>query len=388
MICPKCNKHYENGKFCPECGVPLIEEAPQQNASGISLNLGDANAISGGLHVADSHDVSNIDNSVHNVTDNSTTTITNINIAAQKTESEIIQDNENQFIKAVQQCLIDGQLDQCELGRLNMLALQLNISPQRSKQMIEQIRLNTVDINGGKGTDYIVKQLQDEVINAVNTNQVGVLQYRLSQLKQMAQTTPDTNIQFYYHMLQTSFMPESAAISFLNARSDNYWQIFWVHVAYVKLKQIDNATMLLPRLGVFGAPQGDIALLMSIDNLASYRSNPQQDYCMIQAQDKLMQAQQLGLNEPLNALWYAVKEAMLDEQHPEPWFQFYVEQTIKELCPIKVSAMPKMEIPPMPKFNAQDINLSQMQGFNPLQAAKQMGLGMAGNVGHNTNNDN
>jgi len=47
MICPQCNKQYENGKFCPDCGVPLTEETPQQNESCISLNFGDANAISG-----------------------------------------------------------------------------------------------------------------------------------------------------------------------------------------------------------------------------------------------------------------------------------------------------------------------------------------------------
>ena len=68
MICPQCNEHYENGNFCPECGVPLIEEAPQQNASGITQNLGDANAISGGLHLADLYDVSNVDYNVHNIT--------------------------------------------------------------------------------------------------------------------------------------------------------------------------------------------------------------------------------------------------------------------------------------------------------------------------------
>ena len=42
--------------------------------------------------------------------------------------------------------------------------------------------------------------------------------------------------------------------------------------------------------------------------------------------------------------------------------------------------MPKMEVPPVPKFNAQNVNLAQMQGFNPLQAAQQMGLGMAGSM--------
>ena len=31
--------------------------------------------------------------------------------------------------------------------------------------------------------------------------------------------------------------------------------------------------------------------------------------------------------------------------------------------------------PPMPKFNAQNVKLNQMQGFNPLQAANNMGLG-------------
>lgn len=39
--------------------------------------------------------------------------------------------------------------------------------------------------------------------------------------------------------------------------------------------------------------------------------------------------------------------------------------------------MPTMPTPPpMPKFDAQSVQLKQMQGFNPLQAAQQMGLGL------------
>ena len=389
MYCPNCKQEYD-GKFCPECGTKLFEKPA---ASGVSLNLGDANAISGGLHVSDSHDVHNIQNTSNTTIDNRSSvdnshTVNNSTVyEAQKTKAEIQQENENLFLKAVQEHLSNGVLEQRELAELNVMAAQLNITPQRAMQMIDLVRRSALAMKGGQGTEFLAQQLLEEVFNAVNSNQVDILQRRLPQLEQIAQTNPDTNIQFYFHMLQASLKPESAAIAFLNARTDNYWQLFWVHVAYVKLKQNDNATVLLPRMGGFGAPQGDMALLMAIDNLAEYRKSPQQDYYIIQAQDKLMQAQQLGLSEPLSTLWYAVKEAMLDEQNPEEWFRFYVEQTLKELCPVKAPAMPKMppqmpnmEVPPVPKFNAQNVNLAQMQGFNPLQAAQKMGLGMAGGI--------
>ena len=47
-VLPKCKCHFESGKFCPDCGISLLEETPQQNTSGFSLNLDDAAAISGG----------------------------------------------------------------------------------------------------------------------------------------------------------------------------------------------------------------------------------------------------------------------------------------------------------------------------------------------------
>ena len=63
MYCTNCKHKYE-GNFCPECGAKLVEE-PQ--AGGVSVNLGDANAISGGINVETTNNVQNVDNRVTNI---------------------------------------------------------------------------------------------------------------------------------------------------------------------------------------------------------------------------------------------------------------------------------------------------------------------------------
>lgn len=62
MYCPNCKQNFE-GKFCPECGTALIEEPK----AGASLNLGDANAISGDINVSTTNNTQNVDNSVTNI---------------------------------------------------------------------------------------------------------------------------------------------------------------------------------------------------------------------------------------------------------------------------------------------------------------------------------
>lgn len=372
MHCPECNRHFENGKFCPDCGVPLVEDAPQGNTpSSISVNLGDANAISGGLHVTDAR----VDNSVHNVTQ----TINNTTIQqAQKTVEELAQDNENRFVQAVQGFMADGCLDQGELQQLNLLAAQYMITPQRADQLIGLVRRSVQTTRGAESTDFFARRLVEEVYDAINAGQTDVLVRLMPRLEQLAQTSDNDVVQFYYHLLLASLKPESAVMGLLSSRTDNYWQLFWTHVAYVRLRQPENAGGLLPRMEVFSGPQGDMMLLMAIDALSQYRGNPLQEYYMIQAQDKLMQAQQYGISEPLNAFWYAVKEAMMDQPAPKAWFLFYAENTLKELYPRLAAGAAGMSIsgvPPIPQFGAQGVNLPQMQGFNPLQAVQQMGSG-------------
>ena len=340
---------------------------------------GDA-AVVGGIHT-DSHNTQNNYTTTTNTTNNSTVNNKTV-YEAQKTQTEIYQQNERLFLEAVQERLVDGKLDNLRLAELNQLSIQWQIAPMRASQIIDQVRRNISVMQGSKGNEFLAEQTLNEVFNAIQTNHTDILQRKFNGLEQLARVmTADNNIQFYYHLLLASMYPDKCALAFFGSRTDNYWQLFWAHVAFIKTGNVDNATVLLPRMGGFGCPQGDIALLMALDNLADYHKNGKQDYYRQQTLQYLDQAVQNGMSEPLGALWYAVKEMLEDKPQPEEWYQFYCDTTLAELKPKEKSKMavpPQMPTPPpMPKFNAQNVKLNQMRGFNALQVANNMGLGIA-----------
>lgn len=340
---------------------------------------GDA-AVVGGIH-SDSHNTQNNYNTSTTTHTTNNSTVNNQTVyEAQKTQTEIYQQNETLFLQAVQERLVDGKLDNQKLAELNQLSIQWHIAPLRANQIIDQVRQNIHILQGSKGNEFLAEQILTEVFNAIQTNHTDILKRKFNSLEQLARVmTNDNNIQFYHHLLLASMYPDKCALAFFGSRTDNYWQLFWAHVAFIKTGNIDNATVLLPRMGGFGCPQGDIALLMALDNLADYHKNGKQDYYRQQTILYLDQAVQNGMSEPLSALWYAVKEMLEDKPQPEEWYQFYCDTTLSEFIPKEKSKMavpPQMPTPPpMPKFNAQNVKLNQMRGFNPLQAANNMGLG-------------
>ena len=340
---------------------------------------GDA-AVVGGIH-SDSHNTQNNYNTSTTTHTTNNSTVNNQTVyEAQKTQTEIYQQNETLFLQAVQERLEDGKLDNQKLAELNQLSIQWHIAPLRANQIIDQVRQNIHILQGSKGNEFLAEQILTEVFNAIQTNHTDILKRKFNSLEQLSRVmTNDNNIQFYYHLLLASMYPDKCALAFFGSRTDNYWQLFWTHVAFIKTGNIDNATVLLPRMGGFGCPQGDIALLMALDNLADYHKNGKQDYYRQQTIQYLDQAVQNGMSEPLSALWYAVKEMLEDKPQPKEWYQFYCDTTLSEFIPKEKSKMavpPQMPTPPpMPKFNAQNVKLNQMRGFNPLQAANNMGLG-------------
>lgn len=244
MYCPNCKQEYD-GKFCPECGMKLIEKPA---TSGVNLNLGDANAISGGLHVSDSHDVSNVDNSVHNITNN-TSTVNNItNVAAQKTESEILQERKIEFMEAVKQVFADGLLEQDEVMFLERERLRIGLDEVTAKRLIETARKSTNEVRQTLSPTqaFMLKQIKQ----VIKSNQIEQIKRLLPRLEAIAKSTLDEESHYLYGVTLAAVDPQKLISEYEALTGDDYWQTYWAYIAYTKLgdfKKAEDILLVLPR---------------------------------------------------------------------------------------------------------------------------------------------
>ena len=171
------------------------------------INVGNkANLLKGAI---DSHDtkVFNTDNRV----DNSVTTTTSNNIVnntvnntnthqtvyeAQRTQQEIMHDNENEFLTAVRERVADG-LTRQEEAELEQIARDKKIHRLRAKQLIESERKSAEALYGGQDDGYYVGKVLQNIYDAVNANQVDIIKRLFKSVEEIARTNDDANIQYY-----------------------------------------------------------------------------------------------------------------------------------------------------------------------------------------------
>lgn len=343
------------------------------------INIGNnANLLKGAV---DSHDTQiNNDNSIDNSVTNNTTnnvvnnTTTNQTIyQAQRTQQEILQDNENAFIKAVRERVLYGITNQVE-AELSQIALDWKISPDRARQIIEAERKYANVLFGGMGNEYYINRVLQDTFDAVGHNNVAVARKMFKTVSELSGKVDDANVQYYYYMLFASFNPAGCAMSFVSHHVDNYWQFYWTCVAYIKLRQAQNVDSIISRLGALGALDGDVDLLIAVENVYDVQQS-NSEYSRQCLQNNLQKAVINGMSEQLSPLWYAVK-AFSDGNHNfEEWFAFYAQVTLSEINEAYGKGLGKPTPPPLPKFNQQSVTFRQSQGWNPLHAAQQAGLG-------------
>ena len=151
-ICPKCNHEWpDDFMACPLDGTPLLPK--EQQSAGFNLNLGDANAISGGIHMSDNHTVTNTTTNYvdsHNVTTNNITQIikerSSEEIEAEKAKAKAEAakaeaDAEKAKAEALRvQAEVEAMTARCEAEQRERERRELEIAEQQESERKEKER--------------------------------------------------------------------------------------------------------------------------------------------------------------------------------------------------------------------------------------------------------
>lgn len=228
--------------FCPYCMGELEER--EESAACFNLNVGDANAIEGGVHMSDSHSIDshnvhttdshNIQNSdSHNVhTETHNTWITQQE--RQKTPEEIQAENEKEFRLLVRNVYEDGRISDDERRNVISKISELNIDPSTAKRIMDQeqslARRRVKDRSLNEAEYALIRA----VIEAVKANDKDGLLEFIDDLKLLNGRVDNGEVQYFYYMLLSALTPEE----FISiAENDNlgidcFWKTVWLSMAY------------------------------------------------------------------------------------------------------------------------------------------------------------
>ena len=264
--CPKCGREWpDEFMACPLCGIILTQEC---EATSVNLNLGDANAISGGVSLSDSHAVTNNTvNTTTNIIDSHNITTNNFTkIEKEKRPEEIRHENELIFREACKEVYSDRIMTSEEKRRLDDLQAKLGIDEETAARIISDVSRKSVRKSAILSPVHAISF--NNIKTAIIGNNLNVAERLMPQLKAMAQKYSTEEIQYVYYMLQAVLHPSDCVKEYQNHKEDKYWQAFWTSVAYRKLRDVERSELLVLDVGdkwIDTIPQENTFILASVN---------------------------------------------------------------------------------------------------------------------------
>ena len=268
-ICPNCNKEWPDEFLaCPLDGTALVPK-PQQSA-GFSLNLGDANAISGGINMSDNHSVSN--NTVNTTTSNvdSHNVITNniTQVEREKTPEELKHEKELAFREECLKVYSNGIMTSEEKRKLDDLRYRLGLDENAANKILSEVAKRSERKSSSLSPVHQITY--NNIKTAIIANRLDLVNRLMAQMKAMVQRYSAEEIQFTYYMLQAVLYPKECTEEYESHYEDKYWQTFWSSIAYRRLGNIEKSELLVADVGdkwIDTIPQENVFVLASVNAL-------------------------------------------------------------------------------------------------------------------------
>ena len=299
--CTKCGKQWQDDfNICPLCGGPLTVDQPAE----AFVSMGNANAISGGIHHSDDHSVSTADShntstaDSHNTTtsnSNNTTTTTNTTtnstvqniyngtvtrVEREKTQEELLKERKLKYRECCKKVLADGLFTNEERIWLEEQRVLLDLSAEMASHILSEVQNTHQKTVMSMGT---VQRIQfNNLKRAVEGNMVQNVKRLLPQIKVIAGKFQEEELQFLYHMVLAALNPQECVNAYTARIEDKYWLSFWTYVSLHKLGDVPNAENVMIDLGRWQGlmPDENLVVLGALGSLIDGDADTAKDLYM------------------------------------------------------------------------------------------------------------
>ncbi|MCI6801812.1 MAG: hypothetical protein MR893_00305 [Prevotellaceae bacterium] len=308
----------------------MADSLQNDTSSGVNINLGDANAISGGLHIS---------NVVHE---------------RQKHREEIHQESVVKYKLLCEQVYADGVMTSDEARQLENLRLTLGLPSEEANQIREQIR--QLRLNQSQTLlNPMQRMTLQQIVTMARNGKIDLLRSSFPRLEAMAQKYDVDEVQFYYYMILAGLYPSQCIKQYEERTSDNYWQQFWTFMAYQNMEELEKAQLIMAEMEAWAdRPYGNMAMMATVSSLYTYWQDTTQTDFYEQARMFLEQGAD-GFSDLLDRFTQALIVLSGDDdeniQEYEKELTFYFNYIFSGLVHKRKMAHVYAQIPKMPKID-------------------------------------
>ncbi len=258
---------------CPICQGELDLVVESENSN---INMGNANAISGGVHSSDDHskkDSDNVVNSNNETHTNSHNTTNNTTIyEAEKSASEKLEENRLKYRLECKKLFRDGLISNDGKQQLRELQDYLNLADELVSPIQEDVRQQSKTRKAQLSPTGLNDIRQAKSIIEHNTS--STLQNQLEKLEGLMKEFDDDRLRFMYYQMSAMLECGRYTNRYEDSAKDEYWRTYWAYIAYLLQDRNKEAYEAFALLRV-------------------WRDYPEQNNLILQLAGRLMQNEQI-----------------------------------------------------------------------------------------------